>query len=46
LEHCNRENGLHIDHHTAVPELDEGPLDYQMAMDIMIQSERTAIDDR
>jgi len=39
IERGNREVGLKIDQDTAVGELDEGPLDYQMAMDVLIQME-------
>jgi len=35
----NRQNRLEIDQHTAVPKLFEGPLDYGMAMDGLIQRE-------
>jgi len=39
IERRNRESGLEIDQDTAIGELDEGPLDYQMAMDVLIQLE-------
>jgi len=39
IERRNRESGIEIDADTAIGELDEGPLDYQMAMDVLIQRE-------
>jgi hypothetical protein len=42
LESRNSKNSLEIDKRTAVPDQDEGPLDYQMAMDVLIQCERPA----
>jgi len=39
IERRNREVGLEIDQDTAVGELDDGPLDYQIAMDVLIQRE-------
>jgi len=38
LKSRNRENGLEIDQHTAVPRLDGG-LDYGMAMDVLVARE-------
>jgi hypothetical protein len=35
----NRDSGIEIDQDTAIPELDEGHLDYGMAMDVLVQLE-------